>query len=160
VYTGEQAAIPASKDACGLCSKAIYGKQKFIVLDLAPPDTVSCLNISETKYSCYMAIGDSTIKCASCVKSLRSQGCDDLPVKTRSDAPVIPEVVSPVKVISPDRALALSPLFDGDKYEAQIFQLETVHLNGQCAVDLIKTLLDLAHKLNEDVTHLKMTVLP
>jgi hypothetical protein len=73
-------------------------------------------------------------------------------VKTRS---VAPKAVSPVKVISSDRALKLPPIFDGDKYEAQIVQLETIRLNGQCAVDILETLLGLVHKLTDDVTHLK-----
>jgi hypothetical protein len=78
-------------------------------------------------------------------------------VKTWSDASVISEAASPVKVISPDRALVLPPkrISDGDKYEAQIVQHETIRLNEQCAVELLKSLLDLVHKRNEDVTHLK-----
>jgi hypothetical protein len=68
---------------------------------------------------------------------------------------VISETVSPAKVISTDRALVLPPIFAGDKYEAQIDQLEIVCLNGQCTVDLMKSLLDLVHKLNEDITYLK-----
>jgi hypothetical protein len=99
-----------------------------------------------------MIAGESTYKCVSCVKNLRSVRCDDTPVKTQSAAPV---ASSPVKVISPARALELPPIFDGDKYEAQLVQLETIRLNEQCAVDLLKLLLDLVHKLNEDVTHLK-----
>jgi hypothetical protein len=78
-----------------------------------------------------------------------------MPVKKRSVAPATSEASSPVKVISPNRALELPPIFDGDKYEAQLVQLETIRLNGQCAVDLLKLLFDLVHKLNEDVTHLK-----
>jgi hypothetical protein len=34
-------------------------------------------------------------------------------------------------------------------------QLETVRLNGVCAVDLIKSLIDAVNKLSEDVTQLK-----
>jgi hypothetical protein len=102
-----------------------------------------------------MVNGESTYKCASCVKNLRSLRCDDTPVKTRSVASEISEAASPVKVISPDRALELPPIFDGDKYEAQIVQLETSRLNGQCTVDVLTSLLDLVHKLSDDVTHLK-----
>jgi hypothetical protein len=60
---------------------------------------------------------------------------------------MISEAVSPAKVIS--------PVLDGDKYEVQIAQLEAIHLNGQCTADLLKSLLDLVHKLNEDITYLK-----
>jgi hypothetical protein len=76
-------------------------------------------------------------------------------VKTRSVAPEISAAVSPVKVIFPNRALELPPIFEGDKCEAQIVQLETIHLNWQCAVDILKTHLDLAYKLSDDVRHLK-----
>jgi hypothetical protein len=72
---------------------------------------------------------------------------------------VISEAVSPAEVISSDRALVLPPIFAGDKYEEQIVQLETIHLNGQCAVDLL-SLLDLVHKLNEDTTYLKTIFSP
>jgi hypothetical protein len=41
-------------------------------------------------------------------------------------------------------------------YEAQIVQLGTIRLNGQCAVNLLKSLLDVVHKLNEDITYLKI----
>jgi hypothetical protein len=60
-----------------------------------------------------------------------------------------------VKVISPDRALELPPILEGDKCEAQIVQLETIRLNGQCAADILKTLLDLVYKLSDDARHLK-----
>jgi hypothetical protein len=58
-------------------------------------------------------------------------------------------------VISPERALVLPPIPDGDKYEAQIVQLETIRLNGLSTVDLLKTLLGLVNKLSEDVIHPK-----
>jgi hypothetical protein len=51
--------------------------------------------------------------------------------------------------------LVLPSVFDGDKYEAQIVQLETIRLNGLHTVDLIKSLLDLVNKLSEDVTQFK-----
>jgi DNA topoisomerase VI subunit A len=60
---------------------------------------------------------------------------------------MISEAVSTAKVIS--------PIFGGDKYETQIAQLETIRLNGQCAVDLLKSLLNLVHKLNGDITYIK-----
>jgi hypothetical protein len=117
--------MPASKDACVQCNKTIYGKQKCIkcIGPCASRYHLSCLNISEAEYS-YMATRESTFKCASYVKSLKLQRSDDTPVKTRSDAPVISEAVSPAKVISPERALVWRSIFAGDKYEAQIVQLD------------------------------------
>jgi hypothetical protein len=61
----------------------------------------------------------------------------------------------PKKIVSPERALVLPPVFDSDKYEALSVQMETVRLNGVCTIDLIKTLLDTVHKLSEDVALLK-----
>jgi hypothetical protein len=61
----------------------------------------------------------------------------------------------PKKVISPERALALPPISDSDKYEAPSVQLETVCLNGVCAIDLIKSLIDTVNKLSDDVAQLK-----
>jgi hypothetical protein len=57
--------LPASKDACGQCNKAMYGKQKFIksVRPCASRYHLSCLNISEAEYSCYTATGESTLTC-------------------------------------------------------------------------------------------------
>jgi hypothetical protein len=78
-------------------------------------------------------------------------------VRTRSGSSTdnIVEGASPTKVISPERALVLPPIYDGDKYEAQLVQLETIRLNGLNAIDLLKSLLGLVNKLSEDVTQLK-----
>lgn len=46
-------------------------------------------------------------------------------------------------------------VFDSDKYEELSVQVETVRLNGFCTVDLMKLLLDTAHKIYEDVALLK-----
>jgi hypothetical protein len=44
----------------------------------------------------------------------------------------------PKKIVLAERALFLSPVFDGDKYEALRVQLESMRLNEVCAVELIK----------------------
>jgi hypothetical protein len=51
----------------------------------------------------------------------------------------------PKKIVSPERALVLSPVFDSDIYEALSVQLETVRLSGVCAIDLTKYLLATVH---------------
>jgi hypothetical protein len=61
----------------------------------------------------------------------------------------------PKKTVSPERALILPPVFDSDKYEALSVQPETVHLNGFCTIDHIKTPLDTLHELSKDVAVLK-----
>jgi hypothetical protein len=100
-------------------------------------------------------MGDSTFKCDSCIKSLRSQRRDDTPVKTRSGSSTLVECASPTKIISPERSLVLPPISDGDKNEAQIVQLETIRLNALNAVELLKSLSGLVNKLSEYDTHLK-----
>jgi hypothetical protein len=59
------------------------------------------------------------------------------------------------KISSHERALDLSQVFDNDKYEALSFQIATVSLNGVCAIDLMKSMLNTVHKLSEDVAVLK-----
>jgi hypothetical protein len=49
----------------------------------------------------------------------------------------------------------LPPLIDADKYEALCVQPETVRLNGVCALDLIKYLVETVHKLSEGITQRK-----
>jgi hypothetical protein len=59
------------------------------------------------------------------------------------------------KIVSPERTLLLSPIFDSNKYEALSVHLETVSLNGICTIGLIKSMLNTVHKLSEDVAVLK-----
>jgi hypothetical protein len=74
--------------------------------------------------------------------------------RSGSSTDTLVQGASPIKVISPERALVLSPIFDGDKYEVQIVQLETIRLNGLNSVEMLKSLLGLVNKLSE-VTQLK-----
>jgi hypothetical protein len=76
---------------------------------------------------------------------------DDTPVKTRSSS----TSDLPKKVISPERSQVIPPVMDTDKYEALCVQLETVHLNGVCALDLIQSLIAAVNKLSDDVTQMK-----
>jgi hypothetical protein len=59
------------------------------------------------------------------------------------------------KIISPEKAIVLHPVLDSDRHEMLSVQLETVHLNGICTADLIKTLADTVHELSEDVAFLE-----
>lgn len=47
------------------------------------------------------------------------------------------------------------PVLDNDKYEGLSVQLEAVLLNGVFTTVLMKTLLDIVHKLSEDIALLK-----
>jgi hypothetical protein len=129
--------MAASKDSCPVCSNPFHGRQKYIMCcrPCSSSFHLNCLQFSETEYQFYTGSGVSTFKSASCVKALCLQRNDDTPVKTRSSS----TSDLPKKVISPERALALPPISDPDKYEAPSVQLETVRLNGVCAIDLIKS---------------------
>jgi hypothetical protein len=85
------------------------------------------------------------------MKVLRLQWSDDTPVKTRLSS----TLDFPKKVISPERSLVLPPVMDTDRYEALCMQLETVRLNGACALDLIQSVITAVNKLSDDVTQLK-----
>jgi hypothetical protein len=84
-------------------------------------------------------------------KLLRVQRNDDTPVKTRSAS----ASDAPRKVVSPERSLVLPPVFDSDKFEALSVQVETVRLNGVCAMDLMKSLINMVTHLSGEVEHLK-----
>jgi hypothetical protein len=132
--------MTASKDVCLLCSKAFYGKQKFLRCfgRCVSRFHLNCLQFNETEYAYYTDSGASTYKCAACVKTLPPERYDDTAVKLRSSS----TSDHPKKIVSPDRAFVLPPVFDTDKYEALSVQLETGRLNGVCTIDLIKTRLD------------------
>jgi hypothetical protein len=59
------------------------------------------------------------------------------------------------QIVSRDSTLVLPLVLDRDRYEAYSVQLETVRLTVVCTIDLMKTLLDTAHKLSEDAAVLK-----
>jgi hypothetical protein len=85
------------------------------------------------------------------MKVLRLQWSDDTPEKTCSSS----TSDLPKKVIYPERCLVISPVMDTDKYETMCVQLETVLLNGACALGLIQSLIAAVNKLSDDVTQLK-----
>jgi hypothetical protein len=72
-------------------------------------------------------------------------------VKTRSSS----TSDLPKKFIYPEGSLVLPPVMDTDKYEALCVQLETVRLNGACALDLVQSLIAAVNKLSDDVFQLK-----
>jgi hypothetical protein len=90
------------------------------------------------------------------VKVLHVQRSDDTLVKTRSSS--TSDLLK--KVISPERSLVLPPVMDTDWYEALCVQLETVRLNGACALDLVQSLIVAVNKLSDDVSQLKSVTRP
>jgi hypothetical protein len=129
--------MSANKGSCGFFCKAFYGKQKNFKCSgpCFSRFRLSCLQVSETEYNYCMDTWSSTPKGAPCMQSTFSEtrrcGSKDACICT-SDTPK--EVSSLTKVISPERAFVLPPVFDGANYEVQIIQHETTRPNGLRAI--------------------------
>jgi hypothetical protein len=147
-------AMTARKDICLLCTKELYAKQKFprCCGPCVYSFHLSCPQFSEKEYAYYTDTAAFTHNCAACVKTVRSRRNDVTPVKSRSTS----TSDLPKKIISPERALVLSPVFGSDKCVALSVYLEILRLSGVCTIDFIKrNLLDTVHKLSEDVASLQ-----
>jgi hypothetical protein len=60
--------------------KAFYGKQKSLRCSGGMRFHLSCLKFSEAEFSFYTANGESTYKCETCVKKLRTMRSENTPV--------------------------------------------------------------------------------
>jgi hypothetical protein len=85
---------------------------------------LSCLQVSDTEYTFYMANYESPYKCGACVKQLRPVSDENTPIRS----------LRFVSIVSPDRELILPPLKDNILL---IVQLETVRLYGVCTENMI-----------------------
>jgi hypothetical protein len=106
---GGQVCLQAKTLVAYVTRPSMVNKKTKCVGPCASRYHLGCLQINETEYNCYMAMGDSTFKCDPCIKSLRSQRRDDTHVKTRSasstDTPV--EGASPTKCATSDTPVKL-----------------------------------------------------
>jgi hypothetical protein len=68
----------ASRDACPVCDKPFYGKQKFVRCSGCD---ISILQLGEAEQASISATGESAYKCDSCAKSLGSSDNDKLQTK-------------------------------------------------------------------------------
>lgn len=93
-------------------------------------------------YSYYMETKISTSKCV----LLSVEHNDDTPIKAFSASTSdIPRMV-----LSPERHLVLSPVFESDNFKALRVKMETVRLSGFYATGIIKSLVDMV-KLSDEV---------
>jgi hypothetical protein len=113
------------KQGCLLTvDKGVLRKTNFLYpVGLVP----SVLQFSETEYAYYTDSGASAFKCAACVETLRSQRNDDAPVKPRFS---LTSDLSK-KIVSPQWALVLLPVFVSHKYWSLSAQLETILRTSQ-----------------------------
>jgi hypothetical protein len=62
-----------SQDACPLCDKSFYGKQKFVRCGACETRIhCVCLQLGEAEQATITATGESVYKCDACAKSLGS----------------------------------------------------------------------------------------
>jgi hypothetical protein len=106
---------------------------------------LSCLKMSDTEYTFYMAEGESTFKCAECVKVLRSSRDENTPIRSMRSASTS-ELHK--KLLSPGREVLLPNLKDSDSLSVQI---KTVRLNGVNTTNLVENLVEMVLKLSEEV---------
>jgi hypothetical protein len=104
--------------------------------------------MSETEYSFFMSQGDSSYKCAECVKAILSSRHENTPIlglrsASTSELP---------KKLSPEMELILPTLKDPESLSVQI---ETVRLNGANTNNLVENILQMVLKLTEEVQELR-----
>jgi hypothetical protein len=133
----------ASRDACPICDKPFYGKQKFVRCDTCELRFhCTCLHHGELDQATASATGKSVFTCDSCSNSL-GPGNDKTPVES-------------LQLQHPSSEGALSCSSSHSEYVSSVSsQLEAVRVNGQGTIELIQTLLDMVTKLTNEVTHLR-----
>ncbi|PNF33116.1 hypothetical protein B7P43_G15514 [Cryptotermes secundus] len=126
----------ASKDVCLLCDKPFYGKQKCIrccVCELRFHCNCLKTNISECNVDA--ATGKSSFTCDNCVI-----GKEQSLVKNNTNK------------ISSGLECSASTVGDNDSLSRQ---LEAVRLDGECTMEMVKSLMDMVTKLSCEVQVLK-----
>jgi hypothetical protein len=133
--------MTASKDQCGVCKKAFYGKQKSLHCcgPCASRFHQTCLRLSDSEYSVYFVNGESTYQCDSCRLNQCAGRSDDTPLRSTPRA-----------------------AYDGDhvtckNHDIDLLgaQLESIHSNGKCTNKLIENLVDIVQKLSDEVRILR-----
>jgi hypothetical protein len=75
--------IGASRDACPVCDKRFYGKQKFVRCGACDIRThCVCLQLGDAEQVTISATVESTYKCDSCAETLGSSDKDKIPAKS------------------------------------------------------------------------------
>ncbi|XP_033608317.1 uncharacterized protein LOC117282512 [Cryptotermes secundus] len=135
----------ASRDACPLCDKPFYGKQKFIRCGVCEVRShCACLQLGEAEKATLTAEGESVYKCNACANS---SGIDMDP--TNSPGSPSNEGANEGATSCASSNREVSPLISVSN------QLEAIRHNGQCTVQLIESLVDMVTNLAKEVAHLK-----
>jgi hypothetical protein len=73
-----------SRDACPVCDKPFYGKQKFLHCGACDIRIhCMCLQLGEAEQATISVTGESAYKCDSCAKTLGSSSNDKAPAKSQ-----------------------------------------------------------------------------
>ncbi|PNF20345.1 hypothetical protein B7P43_G12886 [Cryptotermes secundus] len=135
----------ACRDACPICDKPFYGKQKFIRCGVCEVRShCACLQLGEAEQATLTAEGESIYKYNACANS---SGIDMDP--TNSPGSPSNEGANEGATSCASSNQEASPLIFVSN------QLEAIRHNGQCIVQLIESLVDMVTNLAKEVAHSK-----
>jgi hypothetical protein len=135
----------ASRDACPLCDKPFYGKQKYIRCGVCEIRVhCVCLQLGDDEMATVTATGESTYKCNKCAKELEPSDDDKTPAK------------SPESQCNHEGAMSsASSHEEASSLISVSSKLEAIRLNGKCTIELVESLVAMVSNLTKEVTHLK-----
>jgi hypothetical protein len=134
----------ASRDACPLCDKPFYGKQKFVRCGACEIRFhCVCLQLEEAEQAAITATGESVFKCNACAKASGSNSIDKAPAKS-------------LESLSYEGATSCASSNEEDSPLISVSnQLQAIRRNGKCTIELVGPLVELVTNLTKEVTHLK-----
>jgi hypothetical protein len=134
----------ASRDACPLCDKPFYGKQKFVRCGACETRINSvCLHLGEAEQAAISATGESVYKCDACAKSMGCTSNYKAPAKS-------PEYLRHNGATSYASSNEEIPLLISVST-----QLEAIRNHGQCIIEFIQSLVNMITNLTKEVSDLK-----
>nr|CAD7457768.1 unnamed protein product [Timema tahoe] len=114
--------MPGSEDNCAKCSRAFFGRQRFIWCS-GPCKArfhLDCLKINDAEYEIFMKSGVSTFKCDPCIKKAKASFGDATLTKSIS-APALPEwPMKPLQVKKTFEELIKAPSADREAVTIQL----------------------------------------
>nr|CAD7585550.1 unnamed protein product [Timema genevievae] len=114
--------MPGSEDNCAKCSRAFFGRQRFIWCS-GPCKArfhLDCLKINDAEYEIFMKSGVSTFKCDPCIKKAKASFGDATLTKSIS-APALPEwPMKPPQVKKTFEELIKAPSADREAVTIQL----------------------------------------
>jgi hypothetical protein len=136
----------ASWDACPLCDKPFCGKHKFVRCDACEIQIhCVCLQLGEVEQATVTETGESVYKCNACAKSLGSSSNDKALPKSMES---LSHHEGATSCTSPNEEASSLIISVSTQFEA-------VRHNGQCTIQLVESIVDMATNLTREFTHLK-----